>query len=87
MLFAVREIHVKELVSIVRLVYCTLIITHVYTCTCINMSVIEDIAGTEFDELLQQVHLRQLDIVHWSMNERLDMSDNLLGVLLIGSSR
>ena len=47
--------------------------------TCINMSEIEDIADKEFDELLQQVHLGELDVVDSRINERLDMSEELLG--------
>ena len=35
---------------------------------------IEDIAGTEFDELLQQVHLGKLDVVDSRISQRLDMS-------------
>ena len=48
---------------------------------CINMSEIEDIADTEFDKLLQQVHLSELDVVDSRINERLDMSEELLGVI------
>ena len=46
------------------------------------MSEIEDITDTEFDELLQQVHLGELNIVDSRINERLDMSEELLGVVL-----
>ena len=42
---------------------------------------IEDIAGTEFNQLLQQVHLGKLDVVDSCINERLDMSEELLGVV------
>ena len=45
------------------------------------MSEIEDFADSEFDELLQQVHLVQLDVVDWRINERLCMSEELLGVV------
>ena len=38
------------------------------------MSEIEDIAGTKFDKLLQQVHFGEFDVVNSRMNERLDMS-------------
>ena len=49
--FAVREI--QKIVSIVRLVYCTLVDN--YTCIYMYKHVeIEKIAGTEIDELLQQ---------------------------------
>ena len=45
------------------------------------MSEIEDIAGTEFDELLlQQKHLDELDVVDSSINQRLDMSEERLSV-------
>ena len=37
---------------------------------------------TEFDKLLQQVHLGELDVVDSQINERLDMSEELLGVIL-----
>ena len=63
-----------------RLVYYTLVDNHMY----INMSEIEDIAGMEFDELLQQVHLSELDVrcvVVLRINERLDMSEEMLGVI------
>ena len=47
------------------------------------MSEIEDIAGTEFDELLlQQVHLGKLDVVDSLINERLEMSEELLIVVV-----
>ena len=45
------------------------------------MSNIEDIADTEFSELLQQVHLGELDVVNLRIHERLDMSEELLGVV------
>ena len=38
------------------------------------MSEIKAITGTEFDELLQQVHLDELDAVDLHINQRLDMS-------------
>ena len=45
---------------------------------------IEDIVGTEFDELLsQQIHLGELDVVDSRINERLDMSVELLGVVFV----
>ena len=47
------------------------------------MSDIEDIAGTKFDEPLQQVHLGERDIVDSCINERLDVSEELLGVVLV----
>ena len=53
-----------------------------YLATCINMFEMEDIAGTEFDELLQQVHLGELHVVDLRINEWLDMSGGLLGVVL-----
>ena len=37
--------------------------------------------GAEFDELLQKVHLNELNIVDLSINERLDMLEELLGVV------
>ena len=43
------------------------------------MSNIEDIADTEFGELLQQVHSGELDVVHSCIHEQLDMSEELLG--------
>ena len=47
------------------------------------MSEIEGIASTEFDELLKQVHLSELDVVDSCTNERrLDMSEELLDVVL-----
>ena len=45
------------------------------------MSEIKDIADTEFDELLQQVHLGEVNVVDLRINERLDMSEELLGVV------
>ena len=45
------------------------------------MSENEDIANTEFDKLLQQVHLSELDVVYSRVNERLDLSEELLGVV------
>ena len=48
------------------------------------MSEIKDIAGTEFDELLsQQMHLGELDVVDSRISQRLDMSEELLGVVLV----
>ena len=50
----------------------------------INISEIEDIAGTEFDKLLlQQMHLGELDIVDLRINQQLDMSEELLGVVSV----
>ena len=46
------------------------------------MSEVEDIAGTEFDELLQQVHLGELDVFNSHINKPLDMSEELLGIVL-----
>ena len=43
------------------------------------MSEVEDIAGTGFDELLQQVHLDDLDVVDLHINERLDKSEETVG--------
>ena len=44
------------------------------------MSEIEVFAGTEFDQLLlQQMHLDELDVVDLRINQRLDMSEELLG--------
>ena len=51
-------------------------------CTRTQMSEMKDIAGTEFDELLQQVHLGEVDVVNSRINERLDMSEELLVVVL-----
>ena len=31
--------------------------------------------------MLQQVHLGRLDVIDWRINERLDMSEELLGVI------
>ena len=45
------------------------------------MSKIEDITGTEFGKLLQQVHLGEFDVVDLRTNEQLDMSKELLGVV------
>ena len=45
------------------------------------MSEIEDITDTEFEELLQQVHLGELDVVDSRINERLDTSEELLGIV------
>ena len=42
---------------------------------------IECISCTEFDKLLQQVHLGELDVVDSHLNERLDMSEKLLDVV------
>ena len=44
------------------------------------MSDIEDITDMEFGELLQQVHLGELDVVDSHIHEELDMSEELLGV-------
>ena len=47
------------------------------------MSEIEDITDTEFNELLEQVHLHgrtQDDIVNLRTNEWQDMSEEMLGV-------
>ena len=38
-------------------------------------------AGAEFDELLQQVHLGEHNVVESCINEPLDMSEDLLGVV------
>ena len=46
------------------------------------MSEIEDIADTEFDELLQQVELGEFNVVDSRINERLDMLEELLGIVL-----
>ena len=62
----------EESVSIVRLNY--YIYTRGYTVsTCINTSDIDDIANAEFGELLQQVHLGELDVVDLRIHERLEM--------------
>ena len=45
------------------------------------MSDSEDITGTEFDEQLQHVHLGELDVVDLRINELLDMSEELMGVI------
>ena len=47
------------------------------------MSEIEDITGTEFDGLLQRVHLGELNIhvVDSRINEHLDILEELLGVV------
>ena len=47
----------------------------------INPSDIEDIAEMEFGELLQQVHLGELDVVHSRTHEQLDISEELFGVI------
>ena len=47
------------------------------------MSDIEDIAGTKFGKLLQQVHLGELDVVDWCIHERQDMLEELLGGVLV----
>ena len=49
--------------------------------TCINTFDIEDIADMDFCELMQQVHLGELDVVDSRIHERLDMSEELLGVV------
>ena len=46
------------------------------------MSEIEVITDTEFDEVLQQVHLGELDVVDLRITEWLDVSKELLGVVL-----
>ena len=46
------------------------------------MSKVKDIADLEFDELLQQVHLGELNVVDSRINERLDMLAELLGIIL-----
>ena len=51
--------------------------------TCINMSEIKNIAGTEFDELLQQVHLGELNVVNLCINQRLAMSEKRLGIVSV----
>ena len=45
------------------------------------MSEIEDIADSKFDELLQQVQLGKHDVVDLRIDERQDMSEELLGVV------
>ena len=45
------------------------------------MSEIEDVMDTEFDQLLQQVYLTELDVVDSQINERLNMSKELLGIV------
>ena len=46
----------------------------------ISMSEIEDITNAEFDELLKQVDLGELDVVELRIDERQDMSEELIGV-------
>ena len=46
------------------------------------MSKIEDIADTEFNELLEQVDLGELDVVESHIDEWQDMSEKLLGIVL-----
>ena len=46
------------------------------------MSEIENIAYTELDERLQQVHLGKLDVIDSRINERLDMSVEPMGIVL-----
>ena len=43
---------------------------------------IEDIADTEFDELLQQVHVSELDVVDSHINKQLEMLQELLCAVL-----
>ena len=44
---------------------------------------IKDMAGMEFDKLLQQAHLGELDVVYSRiLNDQLDMSKELLSVFL-----
>ena len=45
------------------------------------MSKIENIGGTEFDELLQQVHFGKHDVDYSHIIEWQDMSEELLGVV------
>ena len=45
------------------------------------MSEIEDIADTEFDEVLQQVQLDECDVVNSCKDEQLDMLEELLAVV------
>ena len=47
------------------------------------MSEIELIPAMEFNKLLQQVHLDELNVVDLSTNEWLDMSKELLGVVSV----
>ena len=50
------------------------------------MSEIEDIGGTEFDKLLQQVHLGELDVVDSRINEQQDISNSsspIMGVVIV----
>ena len=50
------------------------------------MSEIEDIAATEFDELLlQRVNLAELDVVDSRINQRLDRAEELLGVVSVAA--
>ena len=51
---------------------------------CMHISEIEDITGMKFDELLlQQVHLGELNVVDSHTNQRLHMSEELLGVISV----
>ena len=45
------------------------------------MSEIEGITGTDLEELLQQVHLGELDVFDSHINERLDTLEELLGIV------
>ena len=45
------------------------------------MSDIKNTAGTKFDKILQQVHLDELNVDDLRINERLDMSEKLLGIV------
>ena len=49
-----------------------------------SMSEIEDIADTEFDELLEHVDLGKLDVVY-SRTDKQDVLEELLGVVLVPS--
>ena len=46
------------------------------------MSEIKDITDTEFDKLLEQVQLGECDVVDLCINERQDMSEELLVIVL-----
>ena len=58
-----------------RLVYHKLVDNHMYTTS------IKGTTDTEFDKLLQQVHLSELSAIDSRINERLDMLEELLGVI------
>ena len=47
----------------------------------ISMSEIKDMADMEFDELLEQVDVGELDVVKSRINKQQDMSKELLGVI------